>query len=74
MDDEKEGTMSFKPEFLCQGEWCDNAQRFATKEEAEASARSRFMRWTVPSDCRATESDDPVNYTWDNEKGDVSLA
>jgi len=65
--------MSFKPEFLCDGEWCSNAQRFATEQEAQSSARSRFARWSVPSAFRATESDDPVNYRWDEEEGDVHV-
>jgi hypothetical protein len=56
--------MSFKPEFLIEGKWCDNAVRFATKEEAEANAADKFSRWTVPADYRATESPDPVNYKW----------
>jgi hypothetical protein len=54
--------MSFKPEFLVQGSWETNAQRFATKEEATASAHARFMVWTMTSDFRAAESDEPVNY------------
>jgi hypothetical protein len=54
--------VSYKPEFLVSGSWYDNAQRFATYDEALASARERFQRWTVPSDFRATESPDPVNY------------
>lgn len=53
---------SFKPEFLVQGQWCSNAQRFATEAEAKASAHARFMVWTMPSDFRAAPSDDPVNY------------
>ena len=55
--------MSFKPEFKVQGDWCDNAQRFATEEEAYDSAYARFQVWTMPSDFRATECDDEVNYT-----------
>jgi hypothetical protein len=64
---------SWAPEFYLKGddEWCGNAQRFATEAEAYASANSRFMVWTVPSDYRAAPSDDPVNYAWDEEKGDV---
>ena len=54
--------MSWKPEFLVQGEWCDNSQRFATEQEAEDSADARYRVWTMPSDFRVTESDDPVNY------------
>lgn len=65
--------VSFKPEFLVQGAWCTNAQRFATYEEAKSSALSRFQRWTMPSDYRAMPSDEPVNYRWTPEKGDESL-
>ena len=54
--------MSYKPEFEVQGAWYDNAQRFATREEAEGSARARFAVWTQPSDWRAVESPDPVTY------------
>ena len=61
---------SWAPEFMVDGKWCGNAQRFATKEEAEGSARKRFMAWTVPSDWRAAPTDDRVNYEWDAETGD----
>jgi hypothetical protein len=53
---------SWKPEFLVGGEWASNGQRFATREEAEATARERLMRWTAPTDYRATETSDPINY------------
>jgi hypothetical protein len=66
--------MSWKPEFLVQGGWYDNAQRFETEAEAKASAYARFMVWTMPDDYRASESTDPVNYRWDDETGNVSLA
>lgn len=56
------GPTSYKPEFCVQGEWCSNAQRFATEEEARLSASARFMVWTMPSDYRVSPSDDPVNY------------
>jgi hypothetical protein len=68
--------MSWKPYFIIKSEGdkhCMNAQAFATKEEALASANSRFMRWTMPSDCGADESDEPVNYRWDDQRGDVPL-
>ena len=54
--------MSWKPEFKVDGVWYDNAQRFATEKEARESALARYMVWTVPTDYRATESTDPVNY------------
>jgi hypothetical protein len=61
---DKEDEMSWRPQFKVHGEWGGNAQRFATKEEAEASAKARYSVWTMPSDWRAIESDDPVNYAW----------
>ena len=64
--------MSWKPEFLVCSEWCSNAQRFATRAEAEQSAAARFQVWTMPSDYRATYSDDPVNYRR-TEKGDEPI-
>lgn len=54
--------MSFKPEFCVSGQWYDNAQRFATHAEAFDTALARYRVWTVPTDCRAVESTDPVNY------------
>ena len=67
--------MSWKPVFQMDvgGKWCENAQRFATKEEAMASASDRFSRWTAPVAYDAHESTDPVNYRWDALEGDVSL-
>jgi hypothetical protein len=57
--------MSWKPQQLVEGEWCDNALRFATHEEAHANARDLFHRWTVPNDYRAIYADDdPVNYRY----------
>ena len=43
------------------GEWCGNALRFATREEAEAYARDLFSRWTLVKEFRVVESTDPVN-------------
>lgn len=56
--------MSWKPEFQIGDQWCGNAVRFATKDEAECNARAKFMVWTMPKDYRVVESDDPVNYRW----------
>jgi hypothetical protein len=58
--------MSYKPEMFVQGEWCSNQLRFATEEEAKSSAKALFMRWTLPEKWRVSESDDPVNYKWEN--------
>jgi hypothetical protein len=57
---------SWKPEFFVDGLWSGNALRFATKEEAEKSGRELLSRWFVPSDSRAAESSDPVNYKFTN--------
>lgn len=58
--------MSWKPAFKIQGKWCYNGQAFATEEEAKASAASRFMVWTMPEDYAAHESEEPVNYRWED--------
>ena len=63
--------MSYMPMFCVQGNWCGNAQRFATRGEAEESAKDRFMGYilitsetvvTTPSEWRVDESSDPVNF------------
>lgn len=61
--------MSFKPEVYVQGEWAQNNLAFATKEEAELSARDLMSRWMLVEDCRAAESDQPVNYKIVEEDG-----
>jgi hypothetical protein len=62
--------MSFKPEVIADssGQWCGNALRFATREEAEANVRDLMMRWFAVRETRVIESDDPVNYRWDEGK------
>jgi hypothetical protein len=66
--------MSFKPGFTFSSEPpCFNGQRFATEAEAEKSAQARFDRWTTPTGWFVEESDEPVNYRWDDAKGDVML-
>lgn len=61
---------SWKPEVVTDdsGKWCSNSLRFATKTEAEDSARDLAMRWTSVRDFRASESDDPVNYSYIDRK------
>ena len=56
--------MSWKPVFQMPHDpvWYDNAQRFATRDEAYASAQARFSVWTAPAGFDAIESEDPVNY------------
>jgi hypothetical protein len=54
---------SYRPVFtLPGGEKGGNGQRFATHEEAHASALARFMVWTTPTGFGVEESTDPVNY------------
>ena len=57
---------SYKPEFQIQGKWYGNAVRFPTYEEALENARDKFQHWTMPTDYRAVESDDPPNYRYVN--------
>jgi hypothetical protein len=58
--------MSFKPEVIADssGEWCGNALRFATREEAEANVRDLSGRWLAVRETRVVESDEPVNYSY----------
>ena len=57
---------SYRPMVKVSGEWCGNALRFATEEEARLSACDLFHRWTLCADYRADESDDEPNYRWEN--------
>lgn len=65
--------MSWKPEVKTgnDNEWYGNALAFETKEEAEYSARELMNRWMLVVDCRAVESDEPVNYRIDFEKHEL---
>ncbi len=71
--------MSFKPEFEVYGEegkFYSNGQNFATYEEAEKSAINRSFNWMLVKNYRVAEVSDeefPVNYKWDEEKGDTRL-
>lgn len=58
--------MSYKMEVYTT-DWNSNACAYATKEEAEAAGRELLMRWWVPTDSRAVESNEPVNYKFDFE-------
>ena len=56
-------TTSFRPMFTFTNEKAvGNGQRFATQDEALASASARFQVWTMPTGFFAEESADPVNY------------
>jgi hypothetical protein len=54
--------MSYKPEVRVNGSFHSNALVFATREEAEQSARELMGRWLLVTDYRAVESDQPVNW------------
>jgi hypothetical protein len=58
--------MSYRPMVYVQGEWAGNGVRFATREEAEASAQNLMARWFLVDDIRVDESDDEVNYAWED--------
>ena len=62
--------MSYAPEMQTDntGQWYGNAVRFATEAEAQAWVLDRMMRWTAVRDTRVVESEDPVNYSWVNNK------
>ena len=62
--------MSWKPEISTDGgkTFGQNGQAFATKDEAETMAKDIFGRWMLATDCRAVESEEPVNYHLDLER------
>jgi hypothetical protein len=49
--------------------WASNALRFATKIEAEKAGHELLSRWYVPIDSRAAQSEDAVNYIFDDATG-----
>ena len=59
---------SFKPEVLVDGQWSTNGLRFATAEEACGSVMLLRMRWWAVEDARTAESEDPVNYRFENNQ------
>lgn len=65
--------MSWKPEVQtdASGKWYGNALRFASKEEAEANVAGLMSRWMLVRATRVVESDDPVNYRFDTETGEL---
>ena len=56
--------MSFKLSVSTDGgaTFNENNLAFATREEAELSARDLMARWMLVTDWRVIESDQPVNY------------
>ena len=65
--------MSYRPMFLVGREWAGNLLIFATRAEAEASARELMSRWYVPSNYRVDEVSDPATHAFDAERGNVRL-
>lgn len=53
---------SWKVEVKVGNEWGSNALRFATEDEAKRAGDELLSRWLAPTDARAVESTDPVNY------------
>jgi hypothetical protein len=66
--------MSYRPMVYVGGGWAGNALRFATEEEARASACDLYSRWTLCEDYRADPSDDPVNCVREDSAKEVSDA
>ena len=63
--------MSYKAEVIADSfnTWASNALRFATHEEAEQYVADLAYRWTSVRHTRVVETDEPVNYRWDNGTG-----
>jgi len=61
---------NWKPEVKTANDdkWYGNSLVFFTKKEAAYSAEELWQRWTLCTDHRAVESNDPVNYRidWDS--------
>lgn len=62
--------MSFAPEVVADatGQWSGNALRFATRKEAEGYVADLAFRWIAVRGTRVVESNDPVNYKWENDQ------
>lgn len=63
--------MSFKPEVQTNKDpkFYANNLAFATREEAERSAKDLMNRWFAVNEWRVVESDQPVNYHINLETG-----
>jgi len=61
--------MSYKTEVKVDGSWSTNSCRFATEDEATRAGHELLSRWWVPTDSRAAESSDPVNYEFPADIG-----
>ena len=69
--------MSFEVEVTVMGEPCwdyiSMRRRFATREEAEASAKSLFRRFAILNKWRVVESEDAVDHEFKDGR-DVRLS
>ena len=63
--------MGFKPmiKTMEDSKFYGNGLCFATREEAEFSAKDIYSRWLMATEWAVEESDDPVNYRIDLETG-----
>jgi hypothetical protein len=44
--------------------WRENGVVFPTHEEAKNAGIAKMMAWTLVSDMRVVETDEPANYHW----------
>ncbi len=60
--------MSYKVNIQAMNEtsWHSNGLRFATREEAESSGESLWTRWSAVDKYEVVESNEPVNYKFEN--------
>lgn len=58
---------TYKNEVCVNGEWATNSCVYATEKEALEAGRELLSRWFVPTDHRAVESTDKVNYRFNFE-------
>lgn len=66
--------MSYKPEVQTgkDPKFYGNNLAFATREEAERSAKDLMARWFLVNDWRVVESEQPVNYKLNLETGELA--
>lgn len=66
---------SYAPEVVADnsGKWAGNGLRFATEEEAKKNVADLMSRWFLVTKTRVVESEDPVNYRWDDQLGLMKL-
>jgi len=66
--------MSYKYGMIVEGKTSFNAVVLATHEEADDAARELMSRWFAPiTGWKVVETDDPVNYKFDWDKGLQSI-